>query len=167
MSDLRGFTAPEPIEMGNTGKIFGAIVIALAVCAAGTYSYETGMWNSQPATRVADNELPSISTTPPAPPAQPMIAPQVQNVPAPAPTQAAAPVIAAPHPQHILAQHSPRAVLPPDESTPDQNVPAQAAPQPSAESAQVPSTPAQASPDTGAAPQPQQDNTPAQNPQQP
>src|SRR5271169_4663925 len=107
MSDLRGFAAPEPVETGSTGKIFGAIVIALAICAAGTYSYETGMWNSPPPPRVADNELPSIPTTPPAPPVQPMIAPSapVQDVPAPAPAQAAAPVIAAPHPQHRLAQH--------------------------------------------------------------
>lgn len=169
MSDLRGFTAPEPIETGNTGKIFGAVVIALAICAAGTYSYETGMWNSQPATLVADNELPSISTTPPAPPAQPMLAPSapVQNVPAPTPAQAAAPVIAAPHPQHTLAQHSPRAVLPPDESTTDQSATTQPAPPTSSESAQVPSTAAQASPDAGTEPQPQQDNTPAQAPQQP
>ena len=67
MSDLRGFAAPEPIEPGNTGKIFGAVVIALAVCAAGTYSYESGMWNSPQPMRVASINLPSVPALAPTP----------------------------------------------------------------------------------------------------
>jgi len=169
MSDLRGFATPEPIDPGNTGKILGAVFVALAVCAAGTYSYETGMWNSPEPARVASIDLPSASATPPpaqfAPPAAP-----AQNVPVqqPAP-QAAAPVITTPH--RILAQHSPRAILPPNDSGTDQSAPAPA--QPSDQSAQVPTAPAQAAPDVEpqSAAQPQQDvpaqNLPQPQPQQP
>jgi hypothetical protein len=172
MSDLRGFAAPEPLETGNTGKIFGVVVIALAVCAAGTYSYETGMWNSRPI-EVASNDVPPPVRLPAAlaPAPQPMTAPTspMQSVPAAMLPQAAA----APRPvettRHVLAQRSPRAatIVAPAEPAADQNAPPEIPPQPQAQSAQVPTPPAQASPDSGFEPQPTaqpQQDTPAQSP---
>jgi hypothetical protein len=165
MSDLRGFTAPEPIETGNTGKIFGALAVALVVCAAGTYTYETGVWNS-PTVRVADNDLPSVPVMARAPavlaPIQPTIAPPVQNLQSPAPLQAAAPPRAEiARPRHALAQRSEHAVTiaPPEpaiEQTPTEIAPqapvdAPASPQPESQSAAPQDTPAQT---------PQPDGTP-------
>jgi hypothetical protein len=59
MSDLRGTGARARIDYGNRGKIIGAILVALMVLAAGTYSYEAGLWRAPPAQAVANGDLPS------------------------------------------------------------------------------------------------------------
>lgn len=64
MSDLRGSNTPEEMGTGSIGKIIAAIIVVLAVGAAGVYTYEMGMWK-MPKQIVASNELPS-----PTPPGQ-------------------------------------------------------------------------------------------------
>lgn len=64
MSDLRGTNTPEEMGIGNIGKIIAAIIVVLAIGAAGAYTYEMGMWK-MPHQIVASNELPS-----PTPPGQ-------------------------------------------------------------------------------------------------
>lgn len=58
MNDLRGKT--EDADKGHSlmGRIVGIAFVVVAVCAAGTYVYET--WPQQPPKSVvADNRLPS------------------------------------------------------------------------------------------------------------
>jgi hypothetical protein len=47
MTDIRGIS-PREIETDNTGKIVGAVVIALAIGATGAYTYEIGLRQSPP-----------------------------------------------------------------------------------------------------------------------
>jgi hypothetical protein len=58
MSDLRAIHIPTA-ETNNTGKIAGAIVVALGLCALGVYSYQAGMWNGPPKEPVPYSDLPS------------------------------------------------------------------------------------------------------------
>ena len=62
MSDLRG--PKTHVELGNAGKIVGAVVIAIAVGVVGVYSYEAGMWKSLPKEVVTSEELPSPGPLP-------------------------------------------------------------------------------------------------------
>lgn len=75
MSDLRGNSVPGEIKFGATGKIVGAIVVAIGVSAVGVYTYETAP--SQPKHVVSANSLPS-PVLPPAnsPPARTAQLPQ-------------------------------------------------------------------------------------------
>ncbi|HEY8697330.1 MAG TPA: hypothetical protein VIM02_06910 [Rhizomicrobium sp.] len=65
MSDLRGMNAPKDVQMGNTGKIAGAIAIAVGLTAIGAYTYATSA-NHQQTVKVAANDIPA-PVTPPAP----------------------------------------------------------------------------------------------------
>jgi hypothetical protein len=59
MSDLRGTGAPGRIDTGNRAKIIGALLVAAMVTAAGTYSYEAGLWRAPANPVVANGELPA------------------------------------------------------------------------------------------------------------
>jgi hypothetical protein len=61
MSDLRGNSAPGEVDFGSTGKIIAAVVVMLAIGAAGTYTYETGGFRPAHNSVVADKDLPSPS----------------------------------------------------------------------------------------------------------
>jgi hypothetical protein len=77
MSDLRGNNTPPEMSLGSTGKIVGALIVVLAVGAAGAYSYKTGVWTLPPRQKVADSQLPS-----PSPPALPTAPAQKASPPA-------------------------------------------------------------------------------------
>jgi hypothetical protein len=68
MSDL-GAIHISPSETNNTGKIVGAIIVALAVCALGVYGHQAGMWNSPPKEAVPYSDLPSPGVPVTKPPA--------------------------------------------------------------------------------------------------
>ncbi|HEY5047777.1 MAG TPA: hypothetical protein VII49_07160 [Rhizomicrobium sp.] len=59
MSDLRGGNAPTGMNLGSTGKIIGAVIVAVAICGIGVYSYESGMGKAHHNQVVASNSLPS------------------------------------------------------------------------------------------------------------
>lgn len=66
MTDLRGRNAPEKVELGPTGKIIGAAIVAVAIAGVGVYTYKTGVWTPHHQNQVvASNQLPS--PTPPSP----------------------------------------------------------------------------------------------------
>jgi hypothetical protein len=73
MSDLR--IIHSEVKTANTGKIIGAIVVALAVGAVGIYTIEIGMWNPQPQQAVPYKDLPSPGL-PIATPAAPIVPPK-------------------------------------------------------------------------------------------
>ena len=165
MSDLRGYNARE-VEVGiNTNKIIGAIVVATAIGAIGTYSYATGMWDSPPvqtmAPRVASNNVPS----PPIPTVQqrqtviPPVAPEADapTQPSPPPVKAARKHVSAPAATRSRTatdnssdRISPSPVAPPD-TAPDTSIAppatAPAAPTQSAPAQPIQSTPAQPAPE--------------------
>ena len=60
MSDLRAIHA-SGTGTNNTGKIAGAIIVALGVCAVALYGYHAGMWNASPREPVPYSDLPSTS----------------------------------------------------------------------------------------------------------
>lgn len=66
MSDLRGMNAPKDVQMGNTGKIAGAIAIAVGLTAIGAYTYATSGHNTRQV-QVAANDIPAPVVPPPAP----------------------------------------------------------------------------------------------------
>src|SRR5262245_38633771 len=84
---------PEEIEPNNTGKIVGALAVALMVGAAGVYAYTmTGhSANTVPMQQTAANlpapppAPPAAMTPPPAPEAAPVVEPVAAPEPAPAP----------------------------------------------------------------------------------
>lgn len=57
MSDLRGNSAPLEVKFGAAGKIVGAIVVLIGVCAIGAYVYQTSP--SHPKQAVSASDLPS------------------------------------------------------------------------------------------------------------
>jgi hypothetical protein len=79
------------LEPANTGKILGAVIVALAIGVAGAYAYESGIFQSSPKSAVSSSALPS-----PTPPVHVLsrVTPQPTVVPPPAPVSA--PVQAAP-----------------------------------------------------------------------
>jgi len=63
MTDLRGMNAPE-IESSGTGKIAGAIVVALVIGAGVAYAYESGMLFNAPAPKVVAAKEPTLARPP-------------------------------------------------------------------------------------------------------
>ncbi len=82
---MRGYVTPaSSIDSDDkTGKIIGAVVIAVAIGAAGAYGYTTGIFNSQPVTAnsvqaAPSNPAPAVVSAPaptPAPVAQTTVTP--------------------------------------------------------------------------------------------
>ena len=70
-SDLGSFHTAEPEESSNTGKIVGALAVALIIGGAGVFAFTTTMKNSasQPAIAAATAPAPQVAaaTPPPAP----------------------------------------------------------------------------------------------------
>jgi hypothetical protein len=58
--------APKDVQMGNTGKIAGAIAIAIGLAAIGAYTFATSA-NHQQTVKVAANDIPAPVTPPPPP----------------------------------------------------------------------------------------------------
>jgi hypothetical protein len=182
MSDLRGMTAPEKVELGDTGKIVGAAVIAIAVCAGGAYFYIAGTGKAAPHQQVvASNGF----SSPALPAATPAIVPQQPTVaPPPTPDSSAAQAVqstplqaapvAAPSPPVKTARiHTPKYTTPPSQVAPMPDNNATPATPPSAPPASslseqpapaVNTTQSVPSQETPAQNVPQQ---PAQNPDQP
>ena len=85
MSDLRGETSE--VETGSTGKIAGAIVIAIAIAGAAGYAYQTGAFHTftKGTEVVASREIPSPRSPPSLAPS--VVPPRIPDQPAPQPTQ--------------------------------------------------------------------------------
>jgi hypothetical protein len=59
-NDLRGTMAPDEVKLSGTARVIGALLVALAIAAAGTYLYETSL--TQHHTQVVQNDrLPQTS----------------------------------------------------------------------------------------------------------
>jgi hypothetical protein len=86
MTDLRGINAPE-VESSGTGKIAGAIVVALLIGAGVAYAYETGMLFNAPAPKIMAAKEPTLAK----PPGMETPAPATEPSPAPAQSEPAQP----------------------------------------------------------------------------
>lgn len=122
MTDLRG-VEPQEIETDNTGKIVGAVVIALAIGAVGAYSYGFGASQS-PQAKVAmitgpvkppSASLPLALLAAPSSvsPATPIVAPPAAIVPTSAERH-----IAATRPSRLARAHAIRPQVTPSPSEP-------------------------------------------------
>lgn len=65
MSDLRKIHVSEETGAGKRGKVIGAAIVAVAICALGVYTYQAGMWNAPSGQAGPALDLPS--PTPPQP----------------------------------------------------------------------------------------------------
>ena len=61
MTDLRGADTPLKKESNGAGKFIAGVIVAAAICSLGAYAYETGQFNGQPKSVVADNQLPQTA----------------------------------------------------------------------------------------------------------
>ena len=131
IGEMRGFE-PSEGETGNTGKIVAAVIVALMISTVGAYTYETGMWNSQPKQVMASLVPPSTNLPPSVAPTQHTVVPQlppVENAPAEISPQATTVPPVGTARTHVLARasrHTP--TVQPSENISDQTAPASVPP---------------------------------------
>lgn len=127
MHDLRGMNVPE-LETSNGGKIAGAVLVALLIGAAATYTFSTGMWNTQTPQAVAFKYPPPARAFAPVTPVVPVVT--TPAIEAPRVTPSALAVNPARTARVHIPKHEAPVTVPPADTAPAQAAPQESGPAP-------------------------------------
>ena len=129
MHDLRGMNVPE-LETSNGGKIAGAVLVALVIGAAATYTFSVGMWNTQTPQAVAFKYPPPVRAFAPVTPVVPSPVVTMPAVQAPPLTPSTLAVKPARMARVHIPKHEARVAVPPTDTVPAQAAPQESGPAP-------------------------------------